>query len=181
MSLCLWKQCLDRLQNELPSTEFSMWIRSLKAKLKNNILKIYAPNKFVLDWVKDKYLIHFKIILQDFCGSDSPLIKFEIYKKPKEKNTKKNILNNNYNINKKQIWNQIPVLKKTSYRSNINKKYNFENFIEGKSNQLARSAASQAAKNPGNSYNPLFLYGATGLGKTHLLHAIGNGDRKSVV
>ncbi|QCI19601.1 MAG: chromosomal replication initiator protein DnaA [Buchnera aphidicola (Brevicoryne brassicae)] len=175
MSLCLWKQCLDRLQNELPSTEFSMWIRSLKAKLKNNILKIYAPNKFVLDWVKDKYLIHFKIILQDFCGSDSPLIKFEIYKKPKEKNTKKNILNNNYNINKKQIWNQIPVLKKTSYRSNINKKYNFENFIEGKSNQLARSAASQAAKNPGNSYNPLFLYGATGLGKTHLLHAIGNG------
>jgi len=152
-----------------------MWIRSLKAKLKNNILKIYAPNKFVLDWVKDKYLIHFKIILQDFCGSDSPLIKFEIYKKPKEKNTKKNILNNNYNINKKQIWNQIPVLKKTSYRSNINKKYNFENFIEGKSNQLARSAASQAAKNPGNSYNPLFLYGATGLGKTHLLHAIGNG------
>lgn len=175
MSLCLWKQCLDRLKNELPSTEFSMWIRSLKAKLNNNILKIYAPNKFVLDWVKNKYLNHFKIILQDFCGSDSPLIKFEIYKKPKEKNIKKNILNLDYNINKKQIWDQIPVFKKTSYRSNINKKHNFENFIEGKSNQLARSAASQVAKNPGNSYNPLFLYGATGLGKTHLLHAIGNG------
>ncbi|WP_437177663.1 chromosomal replication initiator protein DnaA [Buchnera aphidicola] len=151
-----------------------MWIRSLKAKLNNNILKIYAPNKFVLDWVKDKYLIRFKIILQDFCGSDSPLIKFEIYKKNKEKSTKKNILNIDFNINNKQIWNKIPEYKKTSYRSNINKKHNFENFIEGKSNQLARSAASQVAKNPGNSYNPLFLYGATGLGKTHLLHAIGN-------
>ncbi|QCI21915.1 chromosomal replication initiator protein DnaA [Buchnera aphidicola (Lipaphis pseudobrassicae)] len=174
MSPCLWKQCLDRLQSELPSTEFSMWIRSLKAKLNNNILKIYAPNKFVLDWVKDKYLIRFKIILQDFCGSDSPLIKFEIYKKNKEKSTKKNILNIDFNINNKQIWNKIPEYKKTSYRSNINKKHNFENFIEGKSNQLARSAASQVAKNPGNSYNPLFLYGATGLGKTHLLHAIGN-------
>ncbi|ANZ22268.1 chromosomal replication initiation protein [Buchnera aphidicola (Diuraphis noxia)] len=175
MSLCLWKQCLDRLQNELPTTEFSMWIRSLKAKLNNNILKIYAPNKFVLDWVKDKYLIHFKIILQDVCGSNSPLIKFEIYKKPKEKNIKKNILQINYNLNKTQMWNQIPIFKKISYRSNLNKKHNFENFIEGKSNQLARSAAFQVAQNLGNTYNPLFLYGGTGLGKTHLLHAIGNG------
>lgn len=86
MSLCLWKQCLDRLQEELPSTEFSMWIRSLKAKLNNNILEIYAPNQFVLDWVKDKYLIYFKIILQDFCGSNSPLIEFKVYQNSKEKN-----------------------------------------------------------------------------------------------
>ncbi len=174
MSPYLWKQCLDRLQDELPNTEFSMWIRSLKAKLKNNILEIYAPNKFVLDWVKDKYLIHFKIILQDFCGSDFPLIKFEIYQNSKEKNFKKNILNNSQSKNKKIIWNKIPIFKKSSYHSNINKKHNFENFIEGKSNQLARAAASQVAHNPGNSYNPLFLYGSTGLGKTHLLHAIGN-------
>ncbi|WAI11791.1 MAG: chromosomal replication initiator protein DnaA [Buchnera aphidicola (Macrosiphum albifrons)] len=172
MSLCLWKQCLDRLQNELPTTEFSMWIRSLKAKLNNNILEIYAPNKFVLDWVKDKYLIRFKKILQDVCGSNSPLIKFEIYQIYKEKKLKKNISKNSFN--KKLIWSKIPACKNFTYRSNINKKHNFENFIEGKSNQLARSVAFQAAKNPGNSYNPLFLYGATGLGKTHLLHAIGN-------
>jgi len=151
-----------------------MWIRSLKAKLNNNILEIYAPNKFVLDWVKDKYLIHFKRILQDFCGKNSPSIKFEIYAIYKEKKLKKNLSKNSYNQNKKQIWTTIPVLKNLSHRSNINKKHNFENFIEGKSNQLARSAAFQAAKNPGKSYNPLFLYGATGLGKTHLLHAIGN-------
>ncbi|WAI02966.1 chromosomal replication initiator protein DnaA [Buchnera aphidicola] len=175
MSLCLWKQCLDRLQDELPTTEFSMWIRSLKAKINNNILEIYAPNKFVLDWVKDKYLIQIKIILQDFCGSSPPLVKFRIYHHSKEKKLKKNIANSFNNKNKKLIWDEIPTFKKSSYRSNINKKHNFENFIEGKSNQLARAAASQVAKNPGNSYNPLYLYGGTGLGKTHLLHAIGNG------
>jgi len=151
-----------------------MWIRSLKAKLNNNILEIYAPNKFVLDWVQDKYLIFFKKILQDLCGSNPPLIKFEIYQNYKEKKIKRNILDNS-NKRKKIIWDKIPVFKNSSYRSNINKKYNFENFIEGKSNQLARAAAFQVAHNPGNSYNPLFLYGGTGLGKTHLLHAIGNG------
>lgn len=174
MSLCLWKQCLDRLQNELPSTEFSMWIRSLKAKLNNNILEIYTPNQFILDWIKDKYLIHFKKILRDFCGSDSPLIKFKVYQISKEKKFKKNILQKIQNKDEKIIWNKIPIFEKSSCRSNINKKHSFENFIEGKSNQLARAAASQVANNPGNSYNPLFLYGGTGLGKTHLLHAIGN-------
>jgi len=152
-----------------------MWIRSLKAKLNNNILEIYTPNQFILDWVKDKYLIHFKKILRDFCGSNSPSIKFKVYQTSKEKKFKKNILQKIQNKNEKLIWNKIPIFEKSSCRSNINKKHNFENFIEGKSNQLARAAASQVANNPGNSYNPLFLYGGTGLGKTHLLHAIGNG------
>jgi len=162
------------LQDELPTTEFSMWIRSLKAKINNNILEIYAPNEFVLDWVQDKYLMHLKKILQDFCGTNSPLIKFKIYQIYKEKNLTKNVSNNSYNKNTKLIYNKIPLFKNISYYSNINKKHNFENFIEGKSNQLARSAAFQVAKKLSYSYNPLFLYGATGLGKTHLLHAIGN-------
>lgn len=174
MSLCLWKQCLERLQDELPTTEFSMWIRSLKAKINNNILEIYAPNEFVLDWVQDKYLVHLKKILYDFCGTNSPLIKFKIYQIYKEKKFNKNINSNKYNKNKKIYKKKISTFNNVSYHSNINKKHNFNNFIEGKSNQLARSAAFQVAKNPGNSYNPLFLYGATGLGKTHLLHAIGN-------
>lgn len=78
-----------------------MWIRSLKAKLNNNILEIYAPNKFVLDWVQDKYLICLKKILQDLCGSNSPLIKFEIYQHYKEKKIKKNILDSANNKQKK--------------------------------------------------------------------------------
>ncbi|QCI16859.1 chromosomal replication initiator protein DnaA [Buchnera aphidicola (Aphis helianthi)] len=174
MSLCLWKQCLDRLQDELPSTEFSMWIRSLKAKLNNNILEIYAPNQFILEWVKDKYLITFNKILKDLCGLNTPLVTFKVYQTSKEKKFKKNTINYLKKINIRQKWDKIPIFHELSYRSNINKKNKFENFIEGKSNQLARAAASQVAHNPGNSYNPLFLYGRTGLGKTHLLHAIGN-------
>ncbi|WP_410051765.1 chromosomal replication initiator protein DnaA [Buchnera aphidicola] len=174
VSLCLWKQCLDRLQDELPCAEFSMWIRSLKAKLNNNVLEIYAPNQFILEWIKDRYLITFKNILKDFCGLNTPLVTFKVYQTSKEKKFKKNNLNNIKKINIKQKSNKIPILNKLYYRSNINKKNKFENFIEGKSNQLARAAASQVANNPGNSYNPLFLYGGTGLGKTHLLHAIGN-------
>ncbi|QIQ41078.1 MAG: chromosomal replication initiator protein DnaA [Buchnera aphidicola (Aphis urticata)] len=174
MSLCLWKQCLDRLQDELPSAEFSMWIRSLKAKLNNNILEIYAPNQFILEWVKDKYLITFKQILKDFCGLNTPLLTFKVYQTSKEKKFKKNTFNYLKKIKIKGKWDKIPILNELSYSSNINKKNKFDNFIEGKSNQLARAAASQVAHNPGGSYNPLFLYGGTGLGKTHLLHAIGN-------
>ncbi|QFQ31872.1 chromosomal replication initiator protein DnaA [Buchnera aphidicola] len=174
MSLCLWKQCLDQLQDELPSTEFSMWIRSLKAKLNNNILEIHAPNQFILEWVKDKYLITFKKILKSVCGSNTPLLTFKVYQNSEEKKFKKNSLNYLKKIKIKRKWDKIPISNDISYNSNINKKNKFENFIEGKSNQLACAAASQVAHNPGNSYNPLFLYGGTGLGKTHLLHAIGN-------
>jgi len=151
-----------------------MWIRSLKAKLNNNILEIYAPNQFILEWVKDKYLITFKKILKDFCGLNTPLLTFKVYQNSKEKKFKKNTLNYLKKIKIKRKWDKIPILNELSYSSNINKKNKFENFIEGKSNQLARAAASQVAHNPGGSYNPLFLYGGTGLGKTHLLHAIGN-------
>src|SRR5690606_27261081 len=72
-------------------------------------------------------------------------------------------------------WDNMPAPAEPSYRSNVNQKHNFDNFVEGKSNQLARAAARQVADNPGGAYNPLFLYGGTGLGKTHLLHAVGNG------
>lgn len=171
VSFFLWKQCLDRLQDELPTTEFSMWIRSLKAELKDNILEIYAPNKFVLEWVRDKYLSKFQSILQRLYGSYILSIKFKIYKNSIEKKKNSYFYPNN---DIKPIEDKIPILQKSSHHSNINKKNNFDNFIEGKSNQLALAAACQIAKNPGSSYNPLFVYGETGLGKTHLLHAIGN-------
>ncbi|HCR6935755.1 TPA: chromosomal replication initiator protein DnaA, partial [Shigella flexneri] len=72
-------------------------------------------------------------------------------------------------------WDNVPAPAEPTYRSNVNVKHTFDNFVEGKSNQLARAAACQVADNPGGAYNPLFLYGGTGLGKTHLLHAVGNG------
>ncbi len=167
MSLSLWQQCLARLQDELPATEFSMWIRPLQAELSDNTLALYAPNRFVLDWVRDKYLNNINGLLNTFCGADAPQLRFEVGTKPVTQTLKTPVHNV---VAPTQTTTAEP-----TYRSNVNVKHTFDNFVEGKSNQLARAAARQVADNPGGAYNPLFLYGGTGLGKTHLLHAVGNG------
>ncbi|QLK87506.1 chromosomal replication initiator protein DnaA [Arsenophonus endosymbiont of Aphis craccivora] len=181
MSFSLWQQCLARLQDELPATEFSMWIRPLQAELSDNTLALYAPNRFVLDWVRDKYINNINELLSDFCGSDVPALKFEMGNKPQitASGTSTHTVANKtistpINSTVRPSWDKTQVQPEIAYRSNVNPKHTFNNFVEGKSNQLARAAASQVADNPGGAYNPLFLYGGTGLGKTHLLHAVGN-------
>nr|WP_314266150.1 chromosomal replication initiator protein DnaA [uncultured Moellerella sp.] len=185
MSLSLWQQCLARLQDELPATEFSMWIRPLQAELNDNTLALYAPNRFVLDWVRDKYINNINELLNDFCGSDAPVLHFEVGNKPISTltTTSTNFRGQSASVHNtpaptlavRPSWdNSNKVLPNVAYRSNVNPKHTFDNFVEGKSNQLARAAARQVAENPGGAYNPLFLYGGTGLGKTHLLHAVGN-------
>ncbi|HAU4655038.1 TPA: chromosomal replication initiator protein DnaA, partial [Citrobacter freundii] len=188
MSLSLWQQCLARLQDELPATEFSMWIRPLQAELSDNTLALYAPNRFVLDWVRDKYLNNINGLLNNFCGADAPQLRFEVGTKPVTQ-TLKTPVNNvvapahvTQQVQPQRAapaarpgWDNVPAPAEPTYRSNVNVKHTFDNFVEGKSNQLARAAARQVADNPGGAYNPLFLYGGTGLGKTHLLHAVGNG------
>lgn len=174
MSPLIWKQCLAQLKTKLTPTEFSMWIRPLKIQLTKNILQLYAPNQFALSWVKNKYLKNLNKTLYKFYGPNLPLIKFKIKKEPKKRQIKHKITSR---IQIKELLtqkNNFPKIIHLSYHSNINKKHKFSNFIAGKSNQLARSIAHQVANNLGNSYNPLFLYGKTGLGKTHLLHAIRN-------
>ncbi|WP_431224402.1 chromosomal replication initiator protein DnaA [Serratia sp. L9] len=188
MSLSLWQQCLARLQDELPATEFSMWIRPLQAELSDNTLALYAPNRFVLDWVRDKYLNNINGLLNDFCGTDAPLLRFEVGSKPLTQTLSQPVMASINHNNSAPVapvvrtaapsrpsWDNAAPPPELSYRSNVNPKHTFDNFVEGKSNQLARAAARQVADNPGGAYNPLFLYGGTGLGKTHLLHAVGNG------
>ncbi|WP_115650710.1 MULTISPECIES: chromosomal replication initiator protein DnaA [unclassified Serratia (in: enterobacteria)] len=188
MSLSLWQQCLARLQDELPATEFSMWIRPLQAELSDNTLALYAPNRFVLDWVRDKYLNNINGLLNDFCGTDAPLLRFEVGSKPLTPTLSQPVMASVNHNNSAPVapvvrtaapsrpsWDNAAPPPELSYRSNVNPKHTFDNFVEGKSNQLARAAARQVADNPGGAYNPLFLYGGTGLGKTHLLHAVGNG------
>ena len=190
MSATLWQQCLNRLQDELPSAEFSMWIRPLQAESDENTLTLSAPNRFVLDWVRDKYLLRINSLLSEFCGSNCPQMKFEVGKKRTPVNLMANVGSQPTSVasepdNKAAAPAQLapswieraedkPEL---IYKSNVNANYTFDNFVEGKSNQLARAAAQQVAENPGGAYNPLFLYGGTGLGKTHLLHAVANGIR----
>ncbi|WP_188474862.1 chromosomal replication initiator protein DnaA [Hafnia psychrotolerans] len=186
MSLSLWQQCLARLQDELPATEFSMWIRPLQAELSDNTLALYAPNRFVLDWVRDKYLNNINGLLNDFCGIDAPLLRFEVGSKSLIQRVNQPVTTASVSspaahqpvprlAPSRPSWDSSAAQPELSYRSNVNPKHTFDNFVEGKSNQLARAAARQVADNPGGAYNPLFLYGGTGLGKTHLLHAVGNG------
>ncbi|MDO6707696.1 chromosomal replication initiator protein DnaA [Photobacterium sp. 1_MG-2023] len=190
MSSSLWLQCLQRLQEELPATEFSMWVRPLQAELNDNTLTLFAPNRFVLDWVRDKYLNSINRLLNEFCGADAPMLRFEVGSKPvtvpppQPTAAVATVAADDRIDPPSPTWEPAPspVQPESAkgYRSNVNPKHNFNNFVEGKSNQLGLAACRQVADNPGAAYNPLFLYGGTGLGKTHLLHAVGNAiaDRK---
>ncbi|MDU7869506.1 MAG: DnaA N-terminal domain-containing protein, partial [Pantoea sp.] len=173
MSLTLWQQCLARLQDELPATEFSMWIRPLQAELNDNTLALYAPNRFVLDWVRDKYLNSINALLNEFCGPNVPLLRFEVGTRPVQQTAAVSQpvmasvsapaipVQSHIRPAPTQImrpsWDNVPAPADVTYRSNVNNRHNFDNFVEGKSNQLARAAARQVADNPGGAYNPLFL------------------------
>ncbi|MBU1439394.1 MAG: chromosomal replication initiator protein DnaA [Gammaproteobacteria bacterium] len=172
----VWQNCLEALQSELPAQQFSMWIRPLQADSSHDALTLFAPNRFVLDWVRDKYLNRINELIHDYCGDHAPRLRFEVGSS--QKSVKVPMPARTHHIAPPQAT-QVPEVAepapKTIARSNVRANYTFDNFVEGKSNQLARAAASQVADNPGTAYNPLFIYGGTGLGKTHLLHAVGNG------
>ena len=167
----LWQSCLSVLQEELPAQQFSMWIRPLQCVVDDNIMTLYAPNRFVLDWVRDKYVNRINELISLSDNANSMLLRFDVGSKPALNQSTITAMPtaSSANTATKPIETNLP--KKT----NVRVKYTFDNFVEGKSNQLARAAASQVADNPGSAYNPLFIYGGTGLGKTHLLHAVGNG------
>ncbi|PMH41455.1 chromosomal replication initiation protein DnaA [Vibrio sp. 10N.286.49.B3] len=188
MSSSLWLQCMQQLQEELPATEFNMWVRPLQAELNDNTLTLFAPNRFVLDWVRDKYLNSITRLLQEYCGNDIPNLRFEVGSrsvaapKPAPARTQADVAASSSAPARLQArqpvhktWDDdAQALADINHRSNVNPKHKFNNFVEGKSNQLGLAAARQVSDNPGTAYNPLFLYGGTGLGKTHLLHAVGN-------
>lgn len=175
----VWQNCLEVLQSELPAQQFSMWIRPLQSDSSHDTLTLFAPNRFVLDWVRDKYLNRINELIQDYCGDHAPRLRFEVGSSQKAikvpTSTPAPALKATAAPVPMPVAEVAEPAPKTIVRSNVRANYTFDNFVEGKSNQLARAAASQVADNPGSAYNPLFLYGGTGLGKTHLLHAVGNG------
>jgi chromosomal replication initiator protein len=170
-----WQHCLRRLESELPPQQFNTWIRPLQYRDGENtsILKLYAPNAFVLDWVKNHYLKLIEGYLAELAGESKPSLSLEIGSvstgKPSPV-TKSNSPDNSGGSTRPPIYSE----KRKSTLTNINKNFTFSTYVEGKSNQLARAAGIQIGKNPGDAYNPLFIYGGVGLGKTHLLHAVGN-------
>ncbi|GAA0373065.1 chromosomal replication initiator protein DnaA [Bowmanella denitrificans] len=185
--MSLWEECLRRLQQELPTQQFSMWIRPLQAQYDSSTLTLFAPNRFVLDWVRDKYISRISELFDEICAPEqAPALHFDVGVASSVVPSMTSQAPANFHQGQTTSFNVPPVSAqpqqnmagqgvRVEHKSNINLTYTFDNFVEGKSNQLARAAASQVADNPGGAYNPLFIYGGTGLGKTHLLHAVGNG------
>jgi len=209
VSVELWQRCVDVLRDELPSQQFNTWIRPLQVEAEGDELRVFAPNRFVLDWVNEKYLSRILELLEEHADDGiapvlSLLIGSKRSNKPRPAQTpssqstplpppvqapqpiQSDIVTAGVALEdvtaelaeadepavKTERTVQVEgALKHTSY---LNRTFTFENFVEGKSNQLARAAAWQVADNPKHGYNPLFLYGGVGLGKTHLMHAVGN-------
>lgn len=179
----LWKRCTERLETELSAQQYNTWIRPLQQVEDNSGLRLFAPNRFVLDWVRNHYLEQIKTYVSELSGNRSPIISLEIGSKPApvQMNSEQNtdsfpVGQQNSGISQGISTTVVSSAENTHspIQSHINNGFTFETFVQGKSNQLARAASLQIGENPGKVYNPLFIYGGVGLGKTHLMHAVGN-------
>lgn len=241
MSLALWERCLAGLREEFPSQQFNTWIRPLRlAECTPNQLTLTAPNRFVKDWVADKYLSHINQTFINVTGNVAAEVVIEIAGKqavatsanafsphhsvshsepviassqsvevsqasvlvdPSYEQSRTSVLQDSAHIHselsspiqpslphvepaqviidpvvddsKRRKSRKVDVEGGVKHQSNLNPAFTFQAFVQGKSNQLALAAAQQVADNPGGGYNPLFIYGGVGLGKTHLMHAVG--------
>ena len=148
-----WNKCSEKLENKLSQEDYNTWIRPLKGNLNKNTLEIVAPNDFILNYVETNLSDEIMKMIQTQSKKDISLI---------FKTLTKETFVDKYNNNKK------------SEDIKLVPSYVFETFVEGKSNHVALAASKQVALNPKGDYNPLFIYGGVGLGKTHLMHAVGN-------
>ena len=163
----LWDKCLIQLEKELSSQQFNTWICPLQAEIRDQILELFAPNRFVYDWVQNNHLNQIKAIVSSL-SSTSIAISLNVGSST-QKNSAFPAKYSDASAAEK------PKQNKTINRSRgLRNELSFDSFVEGKSNQLARAASLQVASNPGKAYNPLFICGGVGLGKTHLMHAVGN-------
>ena len=165
----LWNQCTRVLQAELPEQQFNTWIRPLQAVDDGSTLRLLAPNRFVIDWVQQHYLERILEVVDDSDSNAEVVV--EVGSRAPA----------NSGGRRQETVAPRPAARSTKapVKSRLNPLFTFESFVEGKSNQLAKAAATQVGENPGKSYNPLFIYGGVGLGKTHLMHAIGNAMLKN--
>ncbi len=225
MSDDLWNKCLAVLSAELPAKEYNSWIIKLDSEFSGNSLRLKASNRFVLDWVKRKYLERISELVRDLAEDGFVELELCLLSASDKQSSVKSTQSNKQqrlaqmlsksgakvsvqakagdSLSAQQSQVDESVQAKTTklavsrskpkaqrdrvkqvdggvrHESYINPDYTFDNFVPGPSNELAHSAAKQVISNPGTDYNPLYIYGPTGLGKTHLMHAIGNHMLKS--
>ena len=160
----IWQQCISCLEGEISEQQLNTWILPLQVEQELNTLKLLAPNRFVMDWVSKHFLERIRELVSSLDDSKSISVSLAIGSQVKTMPTE-------------PIASAPPP---RAYRSSgLSDSQSFKNFVEGKSNQLARAASIQISSNPGSEYNPLYIYGGVGLGKTHLMHAIGNQIREN--
>ena len=204
----LWQQCLETLKDELPSQQFNTWIRPLRYDSSTDTrMTLLAPNRFVRDWVNDKYDKRIQEVIERLGGGIAPIIDIGISgaaSTPAASRTRSEPLRSRPSravdspLPKPDMSDVEPVPTTGNllapvepdvfsdsserivqvegglrHQTSLNPSFTFESFVQGKSNQLGLAAAQQVADNPGGGYNPLFIYGGVGLGKTHLMHAVG--------
>ncbi|MFD0914453.1 chromosomal replication initiator protein DnaA [Methylophilus luteus] len=194
-----WAHCLLKFEQELSAQQYNTWIKPLRARVNGQAVQIVAPNKFVMQWVKSKFFNRIESIAHELSHSvvvelivDSSILQTEpalvntalasngaaatAGEAPAAKSQPRQI---EKPAEKKLFTSRAPVKNiKAEKSSGLNNSFLFDNYVTGRANQLARAAAIQVAGNPGQAYNPLFIYGGVGLGKTHLLQAIGNELKK---
>ncbi len=206
MQDALWHQCLEQLRTELPSHQFNTWLKPLGIVSHPDEVVLSAPNRFIANWVRDKYLSRISAIAESYgfngnvsievktksttrsfvsSGATAP-VTVNVEQSPgidrSSRGTDKPAITEEPVAEPAVISNTDVVEVKTTgakrgrtkVQSYLNKSFTFKSFVEGKSNQLALAASQQVAENAGGAYNPLFIYGGVGLGKTHLMQAIGN-------
>lgn len=164
MGQTLWEKCLDRLEGELTAQQFNTWIRPLQAAEKQGELTLLAPNEFVKDWVDEHLISQVNDVYQRVSGTQAN-VSIQIGSLNRDAPPDSNAA---------EPERQAKPTRPHGSSVGLRSAFTFDNFVEGKSNQLAKAASIQVAHNPGSAYNPLFIYGGVGLGKTHLMHAIGN-------
>ena len=209
----MWQQCVNRLRDELPSQQFNTWILPLQASANDRSLTLFAPNRFIKDFVAEKYSVRIFELVQELQPDNVLDVALEIgavnssneiaaaskasslndhksqphnYRTTTQTNRERVV---QYAVPAEVVSDRLksgnPEPSRTTeaegsllHQHHLFENYTFDSFVEGKSNQLALAAAQQVAENPGRSYNPLFLYGGVGLGKTHLMHAVGNALKR---
>ncbi|RUL63317.1 chromosomal replication initiator protein DnaA [Dyella dinghuensis] len=164
----LWRRCLERLEGELSAEDLHTWLMPLQARDDADGLQLFAPNPYTLEAVRDRYLGKIETVLALLTGH-ALSVRLEV-------GSSAAAVTNGHRPTAAAPARAVtaPEPAAPNFTHNLDPHYTFETFVEGKSNQLGKAAAMQVAQNPGRAYNPLLLYGGTGLGKTHLMHAAGN-------
>jgi chromosomal replication initiator protein len=170
----LWQSCIDQLAQELPEQQFNTWIKPLSAQVSEDLSKVtvFVANRFKLDWIRAQYGNKLAGLLGRLSGQS---VQIELALAPREIVTRNASVNNSVEAISIDETNEIGEQRTPSELKNrLNTSLTFDTLVEGTANRMARAAAMHVAGMPGHLYNPLFIYGGVGLGKTHLMHAIGN-------